>query len=183
MTSHFALDPTSGDAIRARHEACHAVVLLAYQLPCHSVDIIEDGHIGGTTSWRTVEEIIQPLPRTERADRWVEYLAVTMAPQAYPVGYDPDLVTSCSQDLRDAEEFADKIIKQKAPPTGYTGPLDREGLYRYALAAAGDLLKCLSHHVDDLAAKLTDPNNNGKLGRSELNRAYGRIYADLHSSS
>lgn len=169
-------------AVRARHEACHAVVLLAHGLPCDSVDILEDGHVGGTTWWRPVREIVQELTPVQRANRWAEYIAVALAGYVGTADDDPNLQTSCVQDFRDADEFADLIIHQGVAPTGYEGSLTRDGLRRHASATAGDLLRRLSRHVDHLAAELVAPSNKGKLGLHELNPASGRIYADLRSS-
>lgn len=162
--------------VRARHEACHAIVSLALDLEVKSLDVISEGPYGGNTSWLPAMPLLKEVntPRG-RADRQLEFMTVIVAPYVGTRGIDADLELSCSKDLSDARALASEIVKAGTAPLPLADPLTVENLLHLAESQAGQLLTEYRDFVDDLTKLLIDTGGQYKLGRHELVPLGGRM--------
>ena len=148
--------------VRARHEACHAIVSLALDLEVKSLDVISEGPYGGNT------------PRG-RADRQLEFMTVIVAPYVGTRGIDDNLKLSCSEDLSEARALASEIVKAGTARLPLADPLTVENLLHLAESQARELLTEYRDFVDELTKLLIDTGGQYKLGRHELVPLGGRM--------
>ncbi|EQM74832.1 hypothetical protein L687_05070 [Microbacterium maritypicum MF109] len=156
--------------IRARHEAAHAVVALAFGMTVHRVDILMRGNSGGQVHWSAPDSIL----RAPVDQMWAR-IVIGLAGMVVEHG-DGIHDSGPDDDIRNAMLCAMKIICIGRRPQSYpTGELTVEGILTAASKEAERVLDRNAGIVERIQARLLEPDSLGLRGADLVEFDVGRV--------
>lgn len=145
--------------IRARHEAAHAVVALAFGMTVHRVDILVRNNSGGQVHWSAPDS-----RHCEPVDGMWARIVIGLAGMVVEHG-DGVHDTGPDDDIRNAMLYAMKIICVGSRPQTYpTGEFTVEGIFTAASKEAERILDRNAEIVERIQARLLEPDSRGLRG-------------------
>lgn len=156
--------------IRARHEAAHAVVALAFGMTVHRVDILMRNNSGGQVHWSAPDSTL----RAPVDQMWAR-IVIGLAGMVVEHGDDihdsgPD------DDIRNAMLCAMKIICIGRRPHSYqNGEFTVEGILTAASKEAERILDRNAEIVERIQTRLLEPDSLGLMGADLVEFDVGRV--------
>lgn len=142
--------------IRARHEAAHAVVALAYGMTVHSANILMIGRVGGQVHWSAPDTTLTAPAEGLWARIVIGLAGMAMEHGEGVHGPGPD------DDIQNAMLCAMKIICIGRRPQAYpSGGLTVEGIITGATTEAVRILDLNAAAVDRIQTMLLEGSTTG----------------------
>ncbi|MBV7294858.1 hypothetical protein KRX51_02845 [Corynebacterium sp. TAE3-ERU12] len=179
MFTHWFGRKKSNNAIRVRcrHEACHAVVAMAYGLPVEHIEVRPHSGSGGSTHWRTMPAVAHGRYRSRGAvvEDYMKFLAVMVAADVGTIGVDEHRERSCCSDALDAAALAQHMVASGIRPEALAPDCGPDSLLSLARLKALEKIEKHAAVVDRITELLL---RNQELSFETLDPIAARVWAE-----